>query len=68
MNKSVSIVIPCRNEEKFIEQCIQSFLEQSYPQELLTIIVADGMSTDKTREIIKGMQKEHKNVVMLDNK
>lgn len=67
MNKSVSIVIPCRNEENYIKKCVESFLEQSYPQELLKIIVADGMSTDKTREIIKSMQKKHSNIILLDN-
>ena len=46
MDKTVSIIIPCRNEEKYIEKCISSFLEQSYPKELLNIIIADGMSTD----------------------
>ena len=55
MDKTVSIIIPCRNEEKYIERCISSFLEQSYPQELLQIIVSDGMSTDGTRDIIRGL-------------
>lgn len=67
MNKTVSIVIPCRNEEKYIERCINSFLEQSYPMELVSIIVADGMSTDKTREIINIISTAHKNVILLDN-
>lgn len=67
MNKTVSIVIPCRNEENYIEQCIKSFLVQSYPQELIEIIVADGMSTDNTRKIIDEMKKEHKNIKLLDN-
>ncbi len=67
MNKTVSIVIPCRNEENYIEQCIKSFLSQSYPHELIEIIVADGMSTDNTRKIIKKIKKEHKNVKLLDN-
>lgn len=67
MNNTVSIVIPCRNEENYIGQCIESFLKQSYPQELLTIIIADGMSTDSTRQIIKKYQIEHKNVLLIDN-
>ncbi|EKQ55556.1 MULTISPECIES: glycosyltransferase family 2 protein [unclassified Clostridium] len=67
MNKSVSIVIPCRNEEKYIKDCITSFLDQSYPKELLTIIVSDGMSTDNTRNIIKELQKDNNNVVLLEN-
>lgn len=68
MNKTVSVVIPCRNEEKFIGKCIESFLKQSYPMELLTIIVADGMSTDKTRDIINDIKGKHNNVILLDNK
>lgn len=67
MNKTVSIVIPCRNEEKYIEKCINSFLEQSYPMDLVSIIIADGMSTDKTREIINNISSIHKNVILLDN-
>lgn len=67
LNKSVSIVIPCRNEENFISECLQSFINQTYPQELLKIIVADGMSTDKTREIIKDLQKKNNNIILLDN-
>lgn len=67
MNKTVSVVIPCRNEEKYIGKCIESFLKQSYPMELLTIIVADGMSTDKTRDIINDIKNKHHNIILLDN-
>lgn len=68
MNKTVSVIIPCRNEEKYIEKCLMSFVNQSYPKELLTIIVSDGMSTDKTRDIINNMQKKYSNIVLLENK
>ncbi|WP_244834593.1 glycosyltransferase family 2 protein [Clostridium sp. BJN0001] len=68
MDKTVSIIIPCRNEEKYIKKCITSFSNQSYPQNLLKIIVSDGMSTDKTREIIKKLQKDNSNVILLENK
>lgn len=67
MNRTVSVVIPCRNEEKYIGKCIESFLKQSYPMELLTIIVADGMSTDRTRDIINDIKGKHNNVILLDN-
>lgn len=67
MNKTVSVIIPCRNEENYIGKCIESFINQSYPKELLTIIVADGMSTDGTRDTVKNFEKKNKNVVMLDN-
>lgn len=68
MNKTVSVVIPCRNEENYIAKCIQSFLTQSYPVELLTIIIADGMSTDNTRGVIAGLQKGNSNIILLENK
>lgn len=67
MNKTVSIIIPCMNEENYIKQCIDSFLNQSYPKDLVEIIVADGMSTDNTRNIIKEMSLEHRNIILIDN-
>ena len=45
----VSVIIPCRNEGKFIGKCLDSLLEQDYPKENLEIFVVDGMSDDKTR-------------------
>ncbi|WP_126993690.1 glycosyltransferase family 2 protein [Thermosipho globiformans] len=59
--KKVTIVIPTRNEEKHIEKCINSILENDYPEK--EIIVVDGMSIDKTREILKG----YKDIKIIDN-
>lgn len=67
MRRTVSVVIPCRNEEKYIGKCIESFINQSYPKELLTIIIADGMSTDNTRKIINELKEKNSNIVLLDN-
>ncbi|NLK95028.1 MAG: glycosyltransferase family 2 protein [Clostridiales bacterium] len=67
MNKTVSVIIPCRNEEQFIGKCLDSFIKQNYPKELFTIIVADGMSTDNTRNIIKQYMEEYKNIRLVDN-
>ena len=44
----VSIIIPCRNEEKFLNNCLQSVLKQDYPKARMEVIIVDGMSTDKT--------------------
>jgi glycosyltransferase involved in cell wall biosynthesis len=52
----VSLVIPCRNEEKFIEKCLESILNQDYPKEKIEVLVVDGMSEDRTREKIKNFQ------------
>ncbi len=47
----VSVIIPVRNEEEHIEQCLTSVLAQDYPPDKLEIIVVDGLSDDNTREI-----------------
>ena len=39
--KTVSIIIPCRNEEKFIGKCVDSILKQDYPKDKLEILVVD---------------------------
>ena len=68
MKKTVSITIPCRNEELYIEKCINSLLQNSYPNDLVTIYVCDGLSNDNTREIVKKISKTNSNVILLDNK
>lgn len=50
---NVTVIIPVRNEEKHIEQCVESVLKQTYPKENIKVIFVDGDSTDKTKEIIK---------------
>jgi succinoglycan biosynthesis protein ExoA len=45
----VSVVMPVRNEADFIERSLHAVFVQTYPHELMEIIVADGQSTDKTR-------------------
>jgi glycosyltransferase involved in cell wall biosynthesis len=49
----VSVVIPCRNEEKYIGKCIQSIIDQSYGIENIEVFVCDGCSDDSTQDIIK---------------
>lgn len=56
MNKNyahpkVSIVIPVRNEDKYIKDCLMQFVHQTYPKDKLEILIIDGMSEDGTREI-----------------
>lgn len=48
----ISVVMPVYNEEKYIENCIDSLLLQDYPQECMEWIFVDGMSSDRTRELI----------------
>src|ERR1700722_20405065 len=49
----VSVIIPCRNEENNIGNCLESVLQQSYPASLIEIIVADDHSEDATAKKAK---------------
>jgi succinoglycan biosynthesis protein ExoA len=48
----VSVIVPCRNEAEFIERCLDSILASDYSADRMEVIVADGMSTDGTREVL----------------
>jgi len=63
----VSIIIPARNEEKFIKRCVESFLNCDYPGELIEVIVVDGMSEDRTREIVTEISERDNRVLLVDN-
>ncbi len=61
----VSIIIAARNEELNIGSCIQSIINQTFPQNKFEIIVTDDHSTDNTVAIINSFQKENIRVVNL---
>lgn len=67
MKQSIAVIVPCRNEELYIARCLDSILENDYPNELLEVIIVDGMSTDKTREIIAGYKNRFKSIKTIDN-
>lgn len=52
--KLISVVVPVYNEEKYIDACITSMLSQDYPREAMEWFFIDGMSTDRTLEILEG--------------
>ena len=47
----ISVVVPTYNEEQNIERCLQSLADQTVPRETYEIIVVDGDSKDRTREL-----------------
>jgi len=49
----VSIVIPAKNEETLIEECLKSLKQLNYPGDQFEVIISDGLSTDNTVEIAK---------------
>ncbi len=68
-NPMISIVIPCLNEEKTITFLLEAILSQTIDVKLIEVLIADGLSTDKTRERIKGFSSQHPelDVTILDN-
>lgn len=65
--RTVSVICPVLNEEKFIEACIVSMTVQDYPHEQLEVLMIDGGSTDHTRDIIKRYTEQHPFIQLLDN-
>jgi len=61
----ISIIIAARNEENNIWNCIQSLINQTYPQNKFEIIVTNDHSTDNTVPIINSFQKENIRVINL---
>jgi glycosyltransferase involved in cell wall biosynthesis len=69
MVQSVSIIIPCYNEEKTISLLLDAIYRQTYPRHLMEVIVADGGSVDETRQRIAAFQQSHPDlkVRVIDN-
>ena len=63
----VSIVMPAFNEERYIEACLASVQAQDYPSERVEILVADGRSTDRTREILARLTESDPRIQLIDN-
>jgi glycosyltransferase involved in cell wall biosynthesis len=51
--EKISVVIPIRNEVKYIARTIRYLLQQDYPSDLVEILVVDGDSDDGTAILLK---------------
>ena len=63
----LSVICPIYNEEKYIAQFLDSLLQQDFPKSDLEILLVDGMSKDKTREIVAKYTAEYPFIFLLDN-
>ena len=63
----ITVVMPVRNEARFIGDTFRQILTQEYPANRFEIIVADGFSDDGTREIVLDMARDHSQLQLLDN-
>ena len=63
----VAVIIPALNEEHYIEPCLESIRNQTFPFEMIDVIVADGGSNDRTKAIVTKFASKYNNVRLLDN-
>jgi succinoglycan biosynthesis protein ExoA len=69
MKTFVSIIVPCYNEETTIGLLLSAIAKQTYPISSIEVIIADGLSSDRTRSVIAGYRQENPNlqVAIIDN-
>src|SRR6202521_3356990 len=64
----ISVVIPCRNEKRHIGEFLDSLLMQELDRDWqVEILVADGLSDDGTREVLRQYSQDAPQVRMIDN-
>ena len=64
----VTLAVPCFNEERYIEAFLDDVFEQDYPASSIEVLIGDGMSTDRTREILARVADKRPGVVrVIDN-
>lgn len=63
----VSVILPSLNAEDFIAQCLDSLVLNDYPRDRLEVLCIDGMSTDRTRQIIRSYSERHAWIRLVDN-
>jgi len=64
---NVSVIVPCRNEEKYIGKCLDSILQNDYSEGHIEVLVVDGMSEDRTRTIVGEFAEKHNFIKLHDN-
>jgi glycosyltransferase involved in cell wall biosynthesis len=62
----VSVIVATRNEEKHIGALLDSFANQTYPKNHFEVIIVDGMSKDRTLEIVEEY-KDRLNIRVFEN-
>lgn len=67
-SETVSVVIPCYNEERFIGKALEQLADQ-FESDRYEIIVVDGLSDDRTRAVIDEFRKRRPDlsVLLIDN-
>lgn len=64
---SFAFIIPCFNEEEYLEQAVEAIINNGYPLENLDILIVDGESTDSTLFIAEKLAKKYEIVRVFNN-
>lgn len=62
----VSVILPARNEERFVGRCMESLVNQDYAD--FEVVAIDDSSQDRTRHVISMYARKHPNVVLVHAK
>ena len=66
--KKISVVIPCRNESQYIEECVVAIYSCELPLDhQIEVFVVDGMSNDGTRDVVELLKLKYQNLFLVDN-
>ena len=63
----ISVILPVRNEARYIRQCVASIYRQDYPAEKMEVLFVDGSSQDDTVAQLREMQQDHASLRILHN-
>jgi glycosyltransferase involved in cell wall biosynthesis len=63
----VTVIVPMKNEERYIAKCLETILANDFPMDRCEILVMDGRSTDRSRQIVEEFAAQHSNISLLDN-
>jgi succinoglycan biosynthesis protein ExoA len=64
----VSVIVPMRNERRYIDRCLRSLAEQDYPRDRYEVIVVDGSSNDGSLEIVESFRDKLPNLRIVENR
>src|SRR5438876_1233013 len=63
----ISVVIPVRNEEANIAGVLNALMTQNFPRDRFEVLVVDGDSTDRTRQVVGSLMSECPTIRLLEN-
>lgn len=63
----ISIICPTYNEEKYISSCLDSIIKQDFEKDKIEVFIVDGMSNDRTREIVNNYKISYSFIKLLEN-